>query len=306
VVRSFEAHPVQRDLATESLRELRGDPVLRSWAWYAEAESLYVTTDPTVDTTVDTVAGPARLLSAAELTARGWSGLPEHARGVHEPAAGWVDPDALRRAMLTELRSHHRVRTDARDWDLGHGADGYDAVAVAAGAWTPGVLRRLGLRAGGLTTKTIQYAVYRTDRWRPPCFVDETTGLYGRPVGSHHLLLGVPTKAWDVAPEHATPDPLVEASALQLAALRFPALRIRGRSRVAVSTDCYHPEPYLALRPTTGLSTGPADGTGGPVFTFTGGSGGAAKTVLAASARAASALLTFDRPPTQLADGVRR
>ena len=37
--------------------------------------------------------------------------------------------------------------------------------------------------------KAIQYGVYRVNGWRPPCFVDETSGLYGRPVGTRELLL---------------------------------------------------------------------------------------------------------------------
>jgi glycine/D-amino acid oxidase-like deaminating enzyme len=289
VVRSFETHPVQRRLATESLRELRDSPVLRSWAQYAEAESLYVTTRETPES--------ARVLSAGELAARGWSGLPQDVRGVHEPRAGWVDADAFRDALLTDLRSRPAVRTAARDLDAGHQLDRYQAVVVAAGAWTPQVLRQLGVPTGDLMTKAIQYGVYETDGWRPPCFVDETTGLYGRPVGTHQLLLGVPTQRWDVAPDETALDLLVEASALRAAAVRFPTLRLRRRSRLSAATDCYHPEAYLALRP--------AVGTTGPLFTFTGGSGGSAKTVLAASASAASHLLTSAHPPAQLAIGDR-
>ncbi len=290
VVRSFEPHPVQRRLATESLRELRGTPALRAWARYAEAESLYVTTGG--------VPGDARVLSAEELAIRGWSGLPRQARGVHEPSAGWIDPDALRGALLAELHSRPAVRALVTDLAAAPAPGRYDAVVVAAGAWTPRVLGRLGVDAGELSTKAIQYGVYRTDGWRPPCFVDETTGLYGRPVGRHRLLLGVPTTRWDVAAEHAVPDPSVEARALRLAALRFPALRIPGRAGIAASADCYHPEPYLALRPTTGSS--------GRVLTFTGGSGGSAKTVLAASARAAAQLLVSDPSPSHLTMGAHR
>ncbi|HEX8768482.1 MAG TPA: hypothetical protein VF714_08940, partial [Jatrophihabitans sp.] len=52
--------------------------------------------------------------------------------------------------------------------------------------------------------------------------------------------------------------------------------------------DCYSTDSLLALRP--------VPGTGDRLFTFTGGSGGAAKTVLAASARAASQLTTSAGP----------
>ncbi|MGG7609836.1 hypothetical protein ACQ5JZ_10565, partial [Streptomyces sp. ZG43] len=50
--------------------------------------------------------------------------------------------------------------------------------------------------------------------------------------------------------------------------------------RSVAACDCYHDPAGLALRP-----------LGGGLHTFTGGSGGAAKTVVAASRRAARALL---------------
>lgn len=293
VVRSFEPHPVQRDLATESLLELRGDPLLQSWARYAEAGSLYVTTGR--------LPATSDALSARELTGRGWSGLPEDTRGVHEPRAGWIHPDAFRDALLADLRARRNVRAAAIDLQPGHLAGPRDAVVVAAGPWTPTVLRQLGLPAVGLRTKAIQYGVYRVNGWRPPCFVDETSGLYGRPVGTRELLLGVPTDGWDVAPDHSTPDLGLEARARRLASLRLPGLRLGRRSRLVASADCYHPEPYLALRPTGGST--PA---GTPVLTFTGGSGGSAKTVLAASARAGAQLVTSIHPSSPLPTGAPR
>src|SRR5207249_2398925 len=66
----------------------------------------------------------------------------------------------------------------------------YDVVVLAAGAWTPALLRSAGLPADGYRVKSIQYAVYRADGWRPPPFVDEVTGLYGRPTADGGLLLG--------------------------------------------------------------------------------------------------------------------
>jgi len=287
VVRSFEPHPVQRRLAAQSLRELRSDPTLRSWSRYAEAESVYVTTGP--------VATGASVLSVEGLAASGWAGLPEDTVGVHETQAGWIDPNALRSAFLTDLDLRRNVRLLHED---ATGLDGYDVVVLAAGAWTPGLLRRMGLPVDGFLTKSIQYAVHRTDGWRPSCFVDETTGLYGRPIGADELLLGVPTKRWDVAPDRTLPDPALVTRARQLAARRFPWLRLGKARTVVASVDCYHPEPYLALRPLTG--------TDRPIFTFTGGSGGSAKTVLAASEQAALHLVTSNRATAHLALGALR
>jgi hypothetical protein len=52
--------------------------------------------------------------------------------------------------------------------------------------------------------------------------------------------------------------------------------------RTFAAADCYHDPAGLALRPVT---------TGSALYTFTGGSGGAAKAALATSRAAAAALL---------------
>jgi glycine/D-amino acid oxidase-like deaminating enzyme len=154
---------------------------------------------------------------------------------------------------------------------------GYDAVVVAAGPWTPALLAASDLPAGGLRTKQIQYTFFAGGLPGLGAFVDDLTGLYGRPAGDGEFLLGLPCDRWDVDPAAVAPD----TELVERVTERARHLLGTGRPhRTRASSDCYHDQPGLELRPTRGA-----------VFTFTGGSGGAAKSVLADSRRAAAALL---------------
>ena len=289
LVRAFEPEPAARALAAASLAELRGDPSLAAEAGWRRTGSLYLL-DP------DTVAGggggvgagaaavDAEVLTAAEVARRfGVDGLPEHAVGVWERRAGHVVPDRLRRAVLAGLTRTEAVPMARLDGDTVELRDGRrlagDLVVVAAGAWTPGLLRAAGL-ATSLRTKHIQYAHHAVRRADLPSFVDETSGLYGRPAGPGRLLLGLPSSRWDVDPAAPAPDAELAARVRAVAALRLPGLDPRPAGPPVSAADCYSEPPGLALRAVSGT-----------VHTFTGGSGGAAKTALAASRRAASALL---------------
>jgi glycine/D-amino acid oxidase-like deaminating enzyme len=159
----------------------------------------------------------------------------------------------------------------------------YDAVVVAAGAWTPALLAASGLATGGLRTKQIQYTVYQGQLARLGVFVDDITGLYGRRDGDRLFQLGLPCDRWDVDPTDLRPDAGLIEQVVARARCRLGRPMAGDHPvRTVVSSDCYHDPPGLVLREA---------GSGAPVFTFTGGSGGAAKTVLAASREAAAALL---------------
>jgi len=156
---------------------------------------------------------------------------------------------------------------------------GYDAVVLAAGAWTPRLLGALGMPAAAYRTRSTRYAVHEAGTWLPPGFADERTGLYGRPTADGGLLLGVPTTEWDVPPGATPVTGSWPDRALQLAAACFPLLKLgQARQRVGAA-DFYCDPPVVALRVVT-----PG------WFTFTGGSGGAVKSALAASERGAREL----------------
>ncbi|MEV0005164.1 FAD-dependent oxidoreductase [Micromonospora sp. NPDC050980] len=289
LVRAFEPEPTARALAAASLAELRGDPGLAAEAGWRRTGSLYLLDPDTVAGGVGGVgagadAADAEVLDAAEVVRRfGVAGLPAHAVGVWERRAGHVVPDRLRRAVLAGLTRTEAVPMARLDGDTVELRDGRrlagDLVVVAAGAWTPGLLRAAGLDTR-LRTKHIQYAHHVVRRADLPSFVDETSGLYGRPAGPGRLLLGLPSSRWDVDPATPAPDAELAARVRVVAARRLPGLDPRPAGPPVSAADCYSEPPGLALRAVSRT-----------VHTFTGGSGGAAKTALAASRRAASALL---------------
>lgn len=292
LVRAYETDPTACRLATESLVELLASPELREWSGYREVGSVYLT-DGSVDPTA-ALAGIAELLpgSAAAADRRDLAdrcplrGLPADVVGVVERRAGYLSPARLRTTLLHRIRAAGTVvsAVDVAAVTATPGirlADGterrFDTVVVAAGAWSAGLLTGPDAEPVGLRTKRIQYSLYPHCPTGLGTFVDETTGLYGRRTGDGSLLIGLPSDEWDVDPAAVHPDRFLERRVAVAAAGRL-GVACRGRPiRTVASFDCYASAPGLTLRRTT---VGPA------VFSFTGGSGGAAKTVLAASRRA--------------------
>ena len=286
-VRGYENAVYHRQLALDSLAELLASPVLREWSDYRETGCVYLPSDPTgvagaVSEIEAVVPGSASVLDTADLREHGWASVPEGSPAVLERRAGVIDPDRLRRSVLAQAAAGSSVEV------LPHGVvalvpDGFflagqryrfDVVVLATGAATPRLLDRSELR-----TKRIQYSVHAVSGWRPTVFCDESTGLYGIPRGDGTLLLGLPTDAWDVPHTDRTTDPELTNRAVRLATERFPRLGLGEPLRTVAMPDCYSTTADLRLRP--------VDHTAGRLFTFTGGSGGAAKTALAASGRAA-------------------
>ncbi|HEU5471315.1 MAG TPA: FAD-dependent oxidoreductase [Actinophytocola sp.] len=299
LVRGFECAPDACRVAAASLAELRADPALRAAAAYQEIGSVYLLppgVDPAGSVPVldELLPGSATVLAGAELAARyPFRDLPAGTTAVAERRAGYLSPARLRDAVLDRLAAAGLtirampVRAVLPDPALvladGTSA-GYDTVVIAAGAWTPGLLAASGLPAEGLTTKQIQYTVYPGRSPGLGAFVDDGTGLYGRPAADG-LLLGLPSDRWGVDPAGVRPDPRLVRQVAETARYRLglPAATDRPLRTVA-SFDCYHDRPGLMLR---------ATGAGAAVLTFTGGSGGAAKTALAASRTAAGTLATL-------------
>jgi glycine/D-amino acid oxidase-like deaminating enzyme len=303
LVRAYETDPQACRSAAESLAELLGSATLREWSGYREVGSIYLT-DPAVDPTgaLDVIdrllPWSAVAASAAELAGRSpIRGLPPGTVAVVERHAGYVSPARLRDAVLAQVATagaavHHRPVAGVTATPGVRLADGtrrrFDAVVVAAGAWSAPLLAAAGADTGALRTRRIQYDL------RPGCppglgaFVDETSGLYGRPTGDGGLLLGLPSNEWGVDPQAVLPDPALADRVAVTARTRFGArTRVGPATRTVASVDCYVDPPGLALRPTA---------PGSQLFSFTGGSGGAVKTALSASRGAANRLL--DLSPT--------
>lgn len=306
-VRAFELHPAQRRLAAMSMAELLGSRTLRQWADFRQVPSVYLTGDAEpVDAAVadieELLPGAAYAMPPGDLEPLGWTGVRDSpGTAVVEPNAGYLSPDRLREAVLADAAAGGRVvvHTGAIgriEPAAGGGVrceiDGqaldYDVMVLATGAWTGGVLRANGYPDADLRVQSIQYAVHRTGSWRPPIFIDEDIGVFGRPTADGGLLLGRPTGLWSVDPDRPPTSSEPQHSAASAVAARFPRLRLGELVRRVGSADCYAPTPVLALRPVTGSDL--------PLLTFTGGAGGAVKTVLAASHRAAVQLTESGRP----------
>ncbi|GAA2463984.1 FAD-dependent oxidoreductase [Winogradskya humida] len=326
LVRGFEPDGPSAGVAAESLAELYADPELRETAGYTEIGSVYVL-EPGAEIAdplkvVDAwLPGSATVLDRFALHRLGLRRLPPGTVGVQESRAGYLSPARLRDGVLARL-SAPVLRTPVTAVGPGAAltlADGrhvrYDAVVLAAGAWTPRLLNgsggpglsgpglsgpglsgpglsgpglsgpgvgSSGSGAGALRTKRIQYTICLSGLPRIGSFVDETSGLYGRPLSPEIMLLGVPTTGWDVDPDRVGVDTTVIAVLRETVRQRFGEAVTPVRSVAAA--DCYTDPAGLILR-----AAGPG------LFTFTGGSGGAAKAVLAASRQAAAALLDAAR-----------
>ncbi|MEU4803948.1 FAD-dependent oxidoreductase [Actinosynnema sp. NPDC023587] len=292
LVRGFEVDPDAGRDAADSLAEVRSDARLREWSGYREIGSSYLLprgVDPTGSVRVvdERLPGSAEVVDAAELRRRfGYRDLRDDAVAVVERHAGYLSPARLRDSALAWAVEHgvHVVRTAVTGVVTGptlRTSDGsvreYDAVVVAAGAWSPGLVEH----GGTLRTKQIQYGVHRVDLPGLGAFVDEDTGLYGRPRGDGTFLLGLGCDRWDLAPGDVRPDPGLADRVAAEARRRFGVpVEVSPPELVVASSDCYHASAGLRLRP-----AGPG------LFTFTGGSGGAAKTAVAASRIAAGGVL---------------
>jgi glycine/D-amino acid oxidase-like deaminating enzyme len=299
LVRGFEPDPEAAAVAAESLAEFRRDPVLRDWAGYQELSSTYVLA-PGCDTDVVEAAvrvvdallpGSAAIRPAADVPP--FRGLPSGALAVVERHAGCISPARLRNTLLGEAAlagaelSHvpvTGVHPDPAVVLAGGEARRYDVLVLAAGPWTPRLLAMWGLPGQRLRTKQIQYTLGRA---APPglgAFVDDTSGLYGRPVSAGLFLLGLPSDRWQIEPTDVAADPALARRVTIRAAERLGLAAWPGAgARTVASLDCY-PAGRGGLRLRSALP-------GSAVFTFTGGSGGAAKTALFAARRAAAELV---------------
>jgi glycine/D-amino acid oxidase-like deaminating enzyme len=299
LVRGYETDPVACRLAAESLAELLGSTMLRDWSDYRQVGSIYLahaTTDlsDALVTMADLLPRSAVAATGAELAGRcPLRGLPAGTVGIVERRAGYLSPARLRAAVLARINA--AAGAVVHDIDVAgvtpqpavRLVDGterhFDTVVVAAGAWSARLLTGAGTDGGGLRTKRIQYNLHPYCPTGLGAFVDESSGLYGRPTPDGSLLVGLPSDEWDVDPQGVHPDRALADRVAAAVRSRLGASSGDAQiTRTVASFDCYTDPPGLALRPTA---------AGSALFSFTGGSGGAAKTVLAASRKAAHDLL---------------
>ncbi|GAA0706767.1 FAD-binding oxidoreductase [Dactylosporangium roseum] len=303
LVRGFQPDPGACRLAAESLAELRGDVALREAAGYREIGSRYLL-PPGAGTShlgivEECLPGSAALLDGPG--AHPFRGLPAGATVVAERDAGYLSPAGLRAALIVRLAAAGARIRPLPVAGVGGSepapslllADGlrveYELVVLATGAWTPGLLAAHGFGTGDMRAKQIQFTIFAGRVAGLGAFVDDISGLYGRPDGPGALLLGLPCDRWDVDVDTVAPDTALVHRVVGVAARTLGiTLTAADALRTVASFDCYHPSPGLTLRP--------VPGAGGAVLTFSGGSGGAVKSVLAASRVAAGEVLGVPSP----------
>ncbi|GAA2659726.1 MULTISPECIES: FAD-dependent oxidoreductase [Actinosynnema] len=281
LVRGYERDPGASRLAALGLAELRDSPELLEWTGYRETGSVYLLPPdagpPELTAVRELLPGSAEVVDSAEAARRyGFAG-GDGATAVVERHAGFLSPAGLRVRALDWLARHGatvretRVERAGADTVVAGGTERrYDAVVVAAGAWTGA------LAPGQWRTKQIQFGVYRVELPGLAVFVDDVTGLFGRPWAPGRFLLGLGCDRWDVDPDRVEVD-TGHAEDVTAAVLRRFGVRPEPVRAVA-SCDGYGPPGGLRLR------------VEGGVRTFAGGSGGSVKTVLAASRVAAREL----------------
>jgi glycine/D-amino acid oxidase-like deaminating enzyme len=306
-VRAFDPDPELCRLATASTAELLASRTLLRWAGFRRSETFYLPRSAeglagAVAGIEAALPGSAHLADGADLTRRGWVDLHTGCVAVHEHQAGYLSPAGLRAALLADAADRMSVvdgevaavtlrGNGSVVCSIGGEDHEYDLVVVAAGAWTPALLRSWHLPAAGYRVQSIQYGLYLTGRWCPPTFIDEVISLFGRPAPGGSLLLGRPTRQWGVDPDRPPTTPALHAGAARLVRARFPRLRIGPAWKVVGSADCYGETPTLALRRVVDSDH--------RLFTFTCGAGGAAKTALAATRHAAEIVLSGAWPDGQ-------
>ncbi len=295
LVRAYDPDAAQCRAAAESLAELRESPELRQRAGYRETGSLHLLApgaDPANRMRVidELLPGSAEVLDRDDVARRyPFRDLEPGVVGVAERHAGWFSPARLRTRTLDGLAragvTMHRSPVQA----VGPGPTlrrmdgttiGSDIVVLATGSYTPALLARSGLPNTSLRIKQIQYTVHDVDLGDLGAFVDDNSGLYGRPAELGRFLLGLPSERWDVDPSVPRRDAELAAAVVRCTERRL-GVRIVGAGQTVTSTDCYHDPAGLALRDAS---------VGSTIYTFTGGSGGAAKSALAASSSAAAVL----------------
>ena len=288
LVRGYEPDLRQLELAASALAELRSSRLLRAWSDYQETGSVYLRADAADPTALVYLE---RLLpgSVRECGPGGTSYAPDR-HCVVERHAGFISPWRLRNEVLADFvrlggeLAHGTVeaaRSEA-DGSVSWLMDGvrhrFDSGVLATGPWTPALLPD-----GAYRTKLIQYGVYDVSGTLPGPFLDEVSGLYGRPCTGNSVLLGLPSDAYDVDAAHPRPIPGLIRRTTDTVPRVFPELKVVSLRHIVVAADCYTVPPGLRLRSVTPAAS--------HLFTFTGGSGSAAKTALAAARHAADCLL---------------
>jgi len=313
LVRVYHTDAFLSDLAAESVPGLRLlDRALSSSIGYVQAGSLYLEADhrvPRMRDEVERLRGrcgwPLRVLLPDEGKARfpafEWAGV---GAAVYEEFAGYASPRQTTKALLSLATSRGAVVAEGtrvleihtrggrvagvRVASSSFAAESFvaDIVVVAAGAWSRDLLTGLGL-AAPLRSKRIQYNIFQVSGApRHPAFIDDTTGVYGRPHEPGTSLIGKALDEWDVSLRPMAVNPLTSAAIYDAAIGRAPWLKGARTTGGVSGFDAYTPDGHALL--------GFDDQIEG-LFLATGCSGGGFKMALGVGQRVAATLTAYVR-----------
>ncbi len=305
-MRIYHTDPFLSDLAAESVPALRLlDRAVASSIGYVQSGSLYLEADHRVRRMQDEVERlknrcdwPLRVLLPDEGKARfpafEWAGV---GAAVYEEHAGYASPRQTAKALLSLATSRGAVVTEGTPVleiltrrgrvtgvRLASSSFAADIVVVAAGAWSRDLLKDLG-SAAALRSKRIAYNFFRlSGAPGHPAFIDDTTGVYGRPHEPGTSLIGMALEEWDVPLEPAVVDPSTSAAVHDAALRRAPWLKGARVAGGVGGFDAYTPDGHALL--------GFDDQVEG-LFLATGCSGGGFKMALGIGQRVAAALTAY-------------
>jgi glycine/D-amino acid oxidase-like deaminating enzyme len=318
LVRVYHTDPFLSDLAAESVPGLRLlGRALSSSIGYVQTGSLYLEADhrvPQMRDEVDRLRSrgdwphndrppgdwPLRVLLPDEGKARfptfEWAGV---GAAVYEERAGYASPRQTTKALLSLATSGGAVVAEGTPvleiqtrggrvagLRLASSSFAADIVVVAAGAWSRDLLTGLGL-AVPLRSKRIQYNFFQgSGAPGHPAFIDDTTGVYGRPHEPGTSLIGMALDEWDISLGPTAVNPLTSAAIHDAAIQRAPWLKEATVAGGVSGFDAYTPDGHVLL--------GFDDQIEG-LFLATGCSGGGFKMALGVGQRVAAALTGYVR-----------
>ena len=187
-----------------------------------------------------------------------------------EPESGYASPaetvEGFRRRaqeLGATIRQWTAVTRIVRDGDRVVGVETSagrieaGAVVVAAGAWSMGLCRQIGLelpaRAKGIDTVMVKRPPELTDPH--VVFIDNVQGSYFRPESGIYTLVGVPCQEWDIDPDTlgtGVPPQAVPEGA-QILSHRIPAMERATLARSYRAFDCYSRDRHAILGGVDGL-----------------------------------------------------
>jgi glycine/D-amino acid oxidase-like deaminating enzyme len=223
ILRIYHPDTFLSDLAAESFETyLRFEEEMGETCRYTQTGLLYFEPEsrtPKVIKEIERLNGNGYQLEIIKSTKEkkrfptiNWEGI---GTAIYEPSAGFADPVLATRAWIRKARELGAMACEGIQVkevlveknrvvgvNTNVGVIHSPLIIMAAGAWSTALLANLDISLP-VRSKCIQ--VFFLDRQKKieqhPSFIDDTTGLYGRPESQKLSLIGYPIDEWDINPD---------------------------------------------------------------------------------------------------------